>query len=737
MRTMARVKTLTFAVLMLLLLAGQATALSIELGIDEVLIVDGQVFTFDPGQSGDRYLVSVSSHGKETSSVLSFGEKITVGNVTYVIGSYDRQNQRLTVHLLGNYTSVRVMKKYDFSVEVIEAFDTYAKVRIKNTGFYPLNDTLSVSSSSQGAFPIPSSTVLKEVELNLAPGEEIVFKVPNPGQTLVFSLKEKGISKDVFLGTLEPQVEIEDITGDDRVRVKVLNKGDPVNATFSLLYSGNLVLESKKVLLQRGTNWVEFSNFINQGAIVVDYGKIIQQTFYFRPALLVLENISREGELLKFALKNTGESPFRGFVSVTQNGVVVGSPTYSEVSIGPGESVSLTFNVPEEVRYPTILASSDSGTFSFTAEAGASGISVEALSTSIKVPLGGKGSYMLVLSGSGRVKLGVEGLPDSVGWKFYAGESEVEEINVDGSAQVVLVIDVPSLPRGFPVGEPVMFNVTVRDEKGNLHVIPLEFEAYGLAFLPVYGDNWLAKMNFTAETHFVGIPYRVAAKSLTPPIQFEHYSGEKIVFSYGNYVRSGLDVALHVLSPSGEILHSSSQGKGRPDFVVFNESDFMLMLEGDRFDAVLLVADYLRKPENISFGLLPKQFGEGIKTFILNATSLRGKKLALDVNADRPVEVRVYYFTLNREREDFDPLSADFKGAFRGKGKHVSGEIPLRPYEDFVAISIIGTGNVSLAMAAKEVPVSVSGLGKYSGELTVILLALLLVAVIALERRLG
>ncbi|WP_367884918.1 hypothetical protein [Thermococcus sp. JCM 11816] len=52
MRTMARVKTLTFAVFLLILLAGQATALSIEVGIDEVLIVDGQVFTFDPARAG-------------------------------------------------------------------------------------------------------------------------------------------------------------------------------------------------------------------------------------------------------------------------------------------------------------------------------------------------------------------------------------------------------------------------------------------------------------------------------------------------------------------------------------------------------------------------------------------------------------------------------------------------------------------------------------------------------------
>lgn len=72
---------------------------------------------------------------------------------------------------------------------------------------------------------------------------------------------------------------------------------------------------------------------------------------------------------------------------------------------------------------------------------------------------------------------------------------------------MVLVIDVFFLFRGFFVGVLVGFNVIVRDENGNLYVIFLEFEVYGLVFLFVYGDNWLVKMNFIVEMYFVGILY--------------------------------------------------------------------------------------------------------------------------------------------------------------------------------------------------------------------------------------
>ena len=85
--------------------------------------------------------------------------------------------------------------------------------------------------------------------------------------------------------------------------------------------------------------------------------------------------------------------------------------------------------------------------------------------------------------------------------------------------------------------------------------------------------------------------------------------------------------------------------------MVFNESKFMLMLEGDQFSGVLLVADYLPGPESLTFELGQEDFGTRIRTFIINATEMRGQKLRLSVCSDRAVEVRVYYFTLNKEKE--------------------------------------------------------------------------------------
>lgn len=119
--------------------------------------------------------------------------------------------------------------------------------------------------------------------------------------------------------------------------------------------------------------------------------------------------------------------------------------------------------------------------------------------------------------------------------------------------------------------------------------------------------------------------------------------------------------------------------------------------------------------------------------FILNVILFCGKKFVFDVNVDWLVEVRVYYFIFNREREDFDLFFVDFKGVFRGKGEYVLGEVFLRLYEDFVVIFIIGIGNVFLIMIVKEVFVLVSGIGKYFGELIVVFLVFLLVVVIVFE----
>lgn len=92
----------------------------------------------------------------------------------------------------------------------------------------------------------------------------------------------------------------------------------------------------------------------------------------------------------------------------------------------------MIFKVFEEVRYLIILVFFDLGIFFFMVEVGVFGILVEVFLMSIKVFFGGKGSYVFVFFGLGRVKFGVEGFLELVGWKFYFGESEVEEFNVDG-----------------------------------------------------------------------------------------------------------------------------------------------------------------------------------------------------------------------------------------------------------------------------------------------------------------
>ncbi|ASJ07539.1 COG1470 family protein [Thermococcus pacificus] len=725
---MNRVGRPEFLVLMLILisLSSEAMALSVEMGLDEVLLVDGQVVTFDVANGGSLILLHVDAGNRSYSPVLRFGENLTVDGVTYAVGSFDPSTLRLRLHVSGNYSSVRVMKKHDFDVKVIEAFDTYVKLNVTSNGFYPLNGTLKVYSGG---------ILLKEVPIELDCGESILLKLSPPSSPLTLVMEEQGISKTVSITKFDKQVSIERIWSNGSPVVELFNRGDPVNATVKLLYNG-LTAETKRVELRRGSNTVAFSSPVAQGMVLVDYGALAQESFYLKPALLVLDGVQKNRSVLVVRLRNAGEVTFRGTVSALQNGVIVGNPLSRDVEIKPGELVEVEFEVPSDASYLTLTATSEIGGFSFPVMLGSEGIQVEAQSGSIRVPLGGRGAYILMLKGSGRVRLGIEGLPESMHYSFYAGESEIRELNVDGAAQVSLVLTVPNLPSGFSLGEPITFNVTVYTDDGT-RVLPLELEVYGLGLLPVYGDNWLAKMNYTAETHFVGIPYRFAGADLTPPLAFEEWPGEKIAIAYGEYVQQGADLTVHVLSKSGGILHSSEQRKGMADYVVFNETDFMLMLEGDRFRGILLVADYMNGPGNLSFEVSPKEFGTGIRTFIINATGIRGKRLNLKVHSDSPVEIRAYYFTLNDERKDFDPLSSDFKGVFRGRGTSVEGSVNIRPYEDFIAVSIVGAGNVSIEMVPESVPVQAGGLGKYAGYLLIAGLLVLLGLFVYLERRLG
>ncbi|WP_042698548.1 hypothetical protein [Thermococcus sp. PK] len=235
-----------------------------------------------------------------------------------------------------------------------------------------------------------------------------------------------------------------------------------------------------------------------------------------------------------------------------------------------------------------------------------------------------------------------------------------------------------------------------------------------------------------------GEAFRRKSNEITPPFAFEPWGGEKIAVLYGRYIRQGKDLRLHILDLSGKIIASSTQERGRSDYIVFNESEFMIMVEGEGyFEGVLLVSDYLNELRNVTFELRRREFGEGLRTLVINATPLRGQKLKFSLSSDRDVELRVYYFTLNNEKENFDPLSTNFKGAFKGRGKVLEGELGVRSYEDFIAVAIIGEGNITLNFEKASGGAEVSELKSREAYLIIGALVILLALVVYLEKKIG
>ena len=708
----------------LLLFAGNVLALPVELGIDEVLIVDNTTLTFDVSQNNPS-LVFLLLESENTSLIkgLHFGESVFFEGVNYTVGSLDLNTLTLKLHLSGNYSSVEVLKKRDFSVSLVEAFDGYVKVKVENTGYYEINDTLVV---------LAQGMEIAEQPIVLKPGESLTLKVSPSYNQLTFMLKEAKFSKTMTIVSLEELVTIERIWKDEKLHILLKNHGDPVNVTVKLLVSGMTFNKKEVYLSSKEEREVVFDTDATQGTILIDYGVVKQESFYFEMPRISLVKAEKGKDRLKICLRNDGKVAFSGRVSIYQNSVIVGEPYFADVTIKPNEEVYLEFKVPEDAQILTVGVSSSSYSSTFPISLRVA-LSAKAVNSYAKGILGGSVSYVITVVGNGKVHFGIRGLPDSIKGYFYYGDTQVKELDVAQNAQVTLILKLPSLPQGFMLNEPINFSVTVNDIE-----IPLKLEVSGIGILPVYGDNWLAKVNYTSEHHHVGLPYRVMGNEITPPFAFEPWDGEKIAILYGRYIRQGKDLRIHLLDLSGKIIASSTQERGRSDYIVFNESEFMIMVEGEGyFEGVLLVLDYLNELRNVTFELRRREFGEGLRTFIINATPLRGQKLKFSLSSDKDVELRVYYFTLNNEKENFDPLSTNFKGTFKEKGKVIDGEVGVRSYEDFIALAVIGEGNVTLNFEKAGRGAEVSELKSREVYLIIGALLILLAVVVYLEKKIG
>ncbi|WP_175059475.1 hypothetical protein [Thermococcus sp. 2319x1] len=709
---------------MLLLFAGNAFALSVELGIDEVLIVDNTVVTFDvPQNNPSPIFLLLESENTSLIKGLHFGESVLFNGVNYTVGSLYLDTLTLRLHLSGNYSSFRVLKKRDFEVSLVESFDAYIKVKVKNTGYYEISDALMVLA--QGVGIVEQPVVLK-------PGESLTLKISPSYNQLTFMLKEAKLSKTITVTSLKELVTIEKIWRDEKLHVLLKNHGDPVGVTVKLLVSG-MTLDKKEVYLNsKEEREVVFDIDVTQGTVLIDYGVVKQESFYFEMPKISLVKVEKEGGKLGVWLRNDGKASFLGKVAVYQNSAIVGEPYFADVTINPNEEAYLEFKVPEDVQILTIGVTSGSYSVTFPLFLKAE-LTAKAVNSYAKGILGGSVSYVITVVGNGKAEFGIRGLPDSIKAYFYYGDTQVRELDVSQNAQITLLLKIPNLPQGFMLNEPIDFSVTVNDIE-----IPLKLEVGGMGILPVYGDNWLAKVNYTSEHHHVGLPYRVMGNEITPPFAFEPWDGEKIAVLYGRHIRQGKDLRIHLLDLSGKIIASSTQERGRSDYIVFTEGDFMVMVEGEGyFEGILLVSDYLNGLRNVSFELRRREFGEGLRTFIINATSLRGQKLKFSLSSDRDVELRVYYFTLNNEKENFDPLSTNFKGAFKGKGKAIEGELGIRSYEDFIALAVIGEGNVTINFEKAGRGAEVGELKSRGAYLIIGALVILLALVVYLEKKMG
>ena len=342
---------------MLLLFAGNALAMSVELGIDEVLIVDNTTVTFDvPQNNPNLVFLFLESENSSLVKGLHFGESVLFEGVNYTVGSLDLNTLTLTLHLSGNYSTLRVLKKRDFEVSPVESFDAYVKVKIKNTGYYEINDTLVVSA--QGV-------EIEERDIDLKPGEGLTLKISPSYNQLTFMLKDAKLLKSITVASLEELVTIERIWKDGKLHVLLRNHGDPANVTLKLLVSG-MTFDKKEVFLNsKEEKGVVFDGDITQGTILLDYGVIKQESFYFEMPKVSLVRAEKENEKLKIWLRNDGKVGFSGRVSIYQSSVIVGEPYFIDVTIKPNEVVYLEFKVPEDTQILTVMVTSSSYSATF------------------------------------------------------------------------------------------------------------------------------------------------------------------------------------------------------------------------------------------------------------------------------------------------------------------------------------------------------------------------------------
>jgi len=477
-----------------------------------------------------------------------------------------------------------------------------------------------------------------------------------------------------------------------------LNSNETINFTALLSISQNIPLGPYTLLLN-----LEYQLGAETRGDSYTLGFVVDS---IAPSKIQITSISRDEENVVLTLENVGNETLSNiFVSLIQNGLIIGTPYERYIDLmAPSNKTILTFQVKDDLSSVEVIINGDSFSEHLILPIPATNkgnLAITSIFPSRKVNLGTTVVYDILLRNRGPETfyyLGIQGLPQAFTIRFTSNDSEISGVILKEAqeALVSLTIDLPKFPRGFVIDESIIFHVIAVDAITYSEVInetPNEWLANAagtveLTLTPTIrdilevggktGENDLATP--TSEIHYPGIPYsfnNLPLGSYLAP-KFVLTGNQTYIFSlYGDYVGTDIDLNLHVFNASGTLIDASYSSRGQSDTVeiyISTPGIFLIVITNDeslsqRLGAgTLLITEKwaIEQASNNSISLDEKHYPDfmlnEIKVLWVDVGKYQGQEITLQIDwsSSFGAELRVYPFSRNSQKNDYDPLASNY-----------------------------------------------------------------------------
>jgi len=387
-------------------------------------------------------------------------------------------------------------------------------------------------------------------------------------------------------------------------------------------------------------------------------------------------SVSRKGENVKVKIKNEGILDLENVtISLKYAGALVGIPYRITIPlIAAGDEVEVTFKVRTDLNTVTVSLEYSDGyseeeTVSINIDEEAS-VDVRCLFPEKSVDLGSKVEYPLWLvnrGSAGIYMLRVEGLPDSVDYRFIKDGVEVRAVYLEegGQARITLEVEIPGIPVNFTVGEAIGFNISVLTEGGRLAgSLELKLTPVLTKSLRVYSKAWYGEILMASQSvHYPGVPYSTGLlpKGASIATMFRLEASEYAFLLYGQYIGSRCDLNMYIFDLSGRCLAVSANDPGKPELVFLKlnkRKDVIVIVANEEATSIeagegVILAVKTVKPPSESELLIRDPLYQAC--LLVQLPSHSGGILTVEVQGG-PGEAYLYRFTTNRDKMKYDPF---------------------------------------------------------------------------------